>query len=291
MGSGFIKIKQLVDLAKELGVDNDEWFLGIIQKLVIFWSEGLYQKALDILMSMDQRPILNSDFPVPIKAEDLEAVDGPFKVGTIANTDIEFGFTPLQLQMHGVIGGQSGFGKSTLIKVLGQQIMAEGKIRTWLIDPKEGGDYRFLAQQFQNALVLRPDVMRLNPFNMIKNVPVKTLRESVSEVTADSFAVYDASESVITEHVDMIFQEYEQPNMYDFINSVWNEKVRYGGRRSSYLDTIKSRLSKIQSSMRDIVNCKTDYFSELYDRDVVFEVGSLSGNAQRILVPWLITGF
>ena len=37
-----------------------------------------------------------------------------------------------------------------------------------------------------------------------------------------------------------------------------------------------------------IVNCKTDYFSELYDRDVVFEVGSLSGSAQRILVPWII---
>ena len=40
--------------------------------------------------------------------------------------------------------------------------------------------------------------------------------------------------------------------------------------------------------MGNIVNCKSDTFSEFYDRDVAFEIGSLSGNAHRILVPWII---
>ena len=284
----YLKLKQLIEIAREVGQADTPWFKGTVERLSASWNESIYQNGLDTLIRCYRQPLLDNTFKIPANDEDLDSVAGKYKIGTIEGTDIEFGFDPIQLQMHGVIGGQSGFGKSTLIKILEQQIMAEGKIRTWLIDPKEGGDYRFLARQFQNALVLRPDVMRLNPFNMIKNVPVKMLRESISEVTADSFAVYDASESVITEHVQRIFEEHEQPNLYDFINSVWSEKVRFGGRRSGYLDTIKSRLTKIQSSMEDIVNCRTDYFSELYDRDVVFEIGSLSGNAQRILVPWLI---
>ncbi|MFC1718154.1 ATP-binding protein, partial [Candidatus Poribacteria bacterium] len=288
MDSSFVRLKQLVELAKEVGVDQEEWFLAILRRLLVRWNPVLYQKTMDILISRDNRPILDNTFPVPTRPDDLEAVDGQFKIGTIANTNVEFGFTPLQLQMHGVIGGQSGFGKTTLIKVLGQQIMAEGNTKVWFIDPKEGGDYRSLVRQFQDLLVLRPDMIRCNPFNMIENVPVKMLKESVIEVTADSFAVYDASEAVIAEHVHRIFQEHEQPNLYDFINSVWNEKVKYGGRRAGYIDTIKSRLTKIQISLEDIVDCKTDYFSELYDRDVIFEIGSLSGSAQRILVPWLI---
>ena len=287
MYANYFKLKQLIELGIELGFGENEMFVSIVRRLSVRWNEDLYQKTLEMIIHSNFRPLMNTDFQIPIKPEDLEAVDGPYKIGTIANTDIEFGFTPLQLQMHGVIGGQSGFGKSTLIKVLCPQIMKEGEIKTWLIDPKEGGDYRFLARQFQNTLILRPDVMRCNPFNMIKNVPARMLRESVSEVTADSFSVFDASESVITEHVQRIFEEHEQPNMYDFISSVWSEKNTYG-RRAGYLDTIKSRLSKIKSSLGDIVDCKTDYFSELYDRDVVFEVGSLSGSAQRLLVPWII---
>lgn len=287
MFTNYFRLKQLIELGKEMGLYENENFINIVRRLAVMWNEDIYQKTLEMIMHNNFRPMLDSDFPIPIKPEDLKAVNGKYKIGTIANTDIEFGFTPLQLQMHGVIGGQSGFGKSTLIKVLCPQIMREGKIRTWLIDPKEGGDYRFLAQQFQNVIILRPDVMRCNPFSMIKNVPTKMLREAVSEVTADSFSVFDASEAVITDYVRMIFEEHEQPNMYDLITSIYNEKVTYG-RRGGYLDTIKSRLSKVQSSLGEIVNCKTDYFSELYDRDVVFEMGSLSGSAQRLLVPWLI---
>ena len=39
--------------------------------------------------------------------------------------------------MHGIIGGASGFGKSTMIKILAEQILREGSVRLWLIDPKE----------------------------------------------------------------------------------------------------------------------------------------------------------
>lgn len=287
MQSNVMKLKMLIENAKEIGMDSNKSFESIVRRLSVRWSEYLYHKAVDMIINNNPQNILDTTFRIPAGTQEIQAVDGLYSIGIVSGTDIDFGFTPLQLRHHSVFGGQSGFGKSTAVKVLSQQVISEGTTKVWLIDPKEGGDYRFLAKKF-GTLILRPEVMRCNPFNMIKNVPVTTLRESVSETTADSFAVYDASESVITEHVQRIFEEHEQPNLYDFIKSVWSEKTKYGGRRSGYLDTIKSRLTKVNSSLRNIVNCKSDYFSDLYDRDVVFEIGSLSGNAQRILVPWII---
>ncbi len=288
MDSIVILLNQLMDMLEKAGLINVGWIKYELQKLCYRFSEHEYQRFLNRLYTNYPELLLTGPFRIPISEEDRKTIGGLYKVGLLAGTDIDFGLHALQLQMHGVVGGGTGFGKSTFIKVLAQQIMAEGKTKIWFIDPKEGGDYRPLARRFMNMLVLRPDVIRLNPFNMIKNVPVEVLRESVSEVTADSFGVYDASESVITEHVRRIFEENVQPNFYDFIRSVWSEKVRYGGRRPGYLDTIKSRLIKIDASMGNIVNCKSDNFSEFYGRDMVFEVGSLSGNSQRILVPWII---
>jgi len=61
-----------------------------------------------------------------------------------------------------------------------------------------------------------------------------------------------------------------------------------GGRKQGYLDSIESRLDKTQISLGKIINCKTDYFSQLYDKNVAIEVGELSGNGQRMLIPWII---
>ena len=88
------KLIQLAELAKELGQDKEEWFRSWFQRLVDCWNETLYQKAMDMLRSYDHRPILDRTFPVPMSPDDLEAVNGPYRIGTIANTDIEFGFSP-----------------------------------------------------------------------------------------------------------------------------------------------------------------------------------------------------
>jgi hypothetical protein len=160
-------------------------------------------------------------------------------------------------------------------------------IHVWGIDPKEGGDYRFLARNY-GVLVIRPDRLKCNPFTAIQNVPYEMLRESIAEVTADSFGVYDASEGLIATHVQRVFDQHEKPSLLDFVASLQSEKVKYGGRKQGYLDSLNTRLTKAQISLGGIINCREDYFSRLYDRDVIFEVGSLSGSAQRVLVPWII---
>ena len=288
MQSNVMRLKELIELAQDLGLDECEWFVNGLWKLSLRWDESLFQRLWDIILSNNFKPLLDTTFTYPIRKDDLEAVDGPYKIGTIANTDIEFGFHPVQLQMHGLFGGSTGFGKSTLVKVLCPQILARGETLVWIIDPKgEGGDFRFLAKESDNVIVLRPDVLKCNPFSSIPNVPVEMLRESVSEVTADSWGLFDASEGVILKHINRVLEQYERPTAYDFISSLRNNKEK-GYRWDSYRGTIETRLTKAEISLGRIFDCVEDYFPKLYDKNVVFEIGELSGSAQRVLVPWII---
>lgn len=76
----FERLKQLVELAEELGVDQDDWFFRTIHRLGASWNEQLYQKTLDMLMKRDIRPILDDTFSIPMGAEDLKAVSGPYRI-------------------------------------------------------------------------------------------------------------------------------------------------------------------------------------------------------------------
>ena len=161
-------------------------------------------------------------------------------------------------------------------------------MKIWIIDPKEGGDYRFLAKEFDNFVVIRPEILKNNPFSPIPNVPIDFLREAICEITSDSFGIFDASESMLAKHVQYVFEHCEDPSLFDLVASFKREKVKYGGRKQGYLDTLDTRLTKTLISLGHIINCKHDCFPKLYDMSVDFEVGLLSGFAQRILVPWII---
>lgn len=278
----------LAKLAEAEGIEDTEWFKMAFDKLCTMKNMYLYNKVRDAIILHSKRSLLDRTFKMPLGKDELNAINGPYKSGFIKDSGIEVGLIPLQLQMHSLIGGGAGFGKSTLVKIICQQILAEGKRHVIIIDPKgEGGDFRFLARDY-GALLLRPDTIRCNPFTAIPNVPRDMLRELVCEVTADSFGVYDASEGILAKHIRLIFEKYEEPTLYDLIASIHTEKGSSGGRIQGYLDSLNTRLDKVVISLGKIIDCKSDYFSELYDKSVIFEIGELSGSAQRVLVPWII---
>ena len=283
------QLMELIRLAEETGVAEQEWFKAFLEDPR---HRRLSPRTVNMLMRtirhhVQWESMLHPEFRLPASPSERQAVDGPYRLGTVIHTDQDFGLRKEHLQLHFVIGGASGYGKSTLVKVLTQQIIEEDRIKVWLIDPKEGGDFRFLARD-HDVLVLRPEDIQCNPFGHIPNVSDRMLKEISVEVTGDAYGVFDASEAVIAEHVYRLFEEHDQPCFPGFAASVGKEKVKFGGRRQGYLDTIQSRSGKAMLSLGDIVNCRQDYFSELYGRHAVFEVGSLSGSAQRVLVPWII---
>jgi len=289
LGPHFTEMKTLIELAKETGMTDIDWFMNGLEQLSRRWNGYLYEKMLRMCLDNRKNLLLNTTFPIPTNREELEQVDGQYKIGTIMHTNVAFGLTPLQLMMHAVIAGQSGFGKSTLIKILLKQILEQRQSLVWLWDPKgESGDFRFVAKDFEDVVILRPEVMKCNPFTPIPNVSAALHRESITEVLAGAWGVMDAGEGVIIEHIDKVMKQNEKPTMFDFIDSLASEKNVGYGRRQGYLDTLETRRKKAGISLGEILDCKEDYVPKLYSKNVIFEIGELSPNAQEFLVNFLL---
>ena len=70
MNANAIKLKQLIEFAKEIGLDQSEWFVNMVRRLSAGCNEGLYQKTCDILANYDLTPLLDDTFPVPVSPDD-----------------------------------------------------------------------------------------------------------------------------------------------------------------------------------------------------------------------------
>ena len=82
-------VLKLIALAEKRGVDEEEWFLRGLNDYSVRGNLYLYQKLVHMCLHNSGKPFLPTTFPVPFKEEDLEAVDGIYKIGRIADTDIE----------------------------------------------------------------------------------------------------------------------------------------------------------------------------------------------------------
>jgi hypothetical protein len=127
MNRHFHDLKLLIEAVKSVGLDDDPWIVNGLRRLSYRWNPMLYSKIQQAYLAELDGGLLDRTWSIPRSTEDKAAVDGPFKIAVIHQTDIEFGFWPEQLQMHAVVGGGSGYGKSTLIKILCQAILEEKK--------------------------------------------------------------------------------------------------------------------------------------------------------------------
>lgn len=284
--NNLLKLKELMDLSKEAGLDEVVWFRNGLLKLSHRFDPFLYQKLLQACLSSPYL-LLQNEFSLPKGKEEITAISGQYPVGKISDTDLRFGLWPEQLQMHTVLCGATGEGKTTIAKILGLSIIKEGNVKIWYIDPKPSGDYRILLEAFpDDVLILPPSELKVNPFNEIENVPKAMLQSTLIEVTADSFGAL-AGEGIIAKHMQKVFQEYPKPCFSDFVNSISQEKAGKFKQRG-YLEFLDVNIQKTMIALKNVFDCRQDYFSNLWDKNVIWEIGELSGSAQKILCAYIL---
>ena len=92
------QMEELIALAEDRGVDEEDWFIGGWNNLCARWQPRLYQRLVYMCIHNSDKPILPTKFPIPFKRDDMEAVtNGPYKIGTIKDTDIVAGTDTLFL--------------------------------------------------------------------------------------------------------------------------------------------------------------------------------------------------
>jgi len=287
----FDRLIAIINLAVEIGLSEEKWFIDEIEILSFRFDSLRYQKLIERCLGVKNFPsLINQTFRNPLTKEEIELLKGDYQFGEILRTGIEVGLTERSLVLHTLVSGASGFGKTIFMNALSEPVQNEGKIVEWKIDPKTGMyDFRHQIKKYPDMVLLTLDVLKCNPFGMITNVPRQAIKVRSTEVLSDCFGVYDASQGVIAEHVEKIFEREEKPCFKDVADSILSEKLpKFGGRRQGYLDTLEVRIRTIMmSAINKIFDCREDYFNSLYDKSVIFEVGG-SETAQKVLVPFII---
>lgn len=280
----------IFELAKEARLDNEGWFVQEVEKLSFRWDNFRYQKLLQKCIQAKSFPsLINQTFRKPVE-NDLECLKGDYNIGHVINTNILVGLKKKALNLHTLISGATGFGKTNSLIALSDCIRKEGEIVEWIIDPKGLGDYRYQIKDSSNTLILPLSALFLNPFQEIENVPRNVLMLKSIELLSDAFSVYDASEGVLAEHVHKVFEMEEFPCFKDVFNSIMKEKIKGFGRKQGYYDTLFTRLIYMSLALCDVFNCRRDYFNHilLNDYNVVFEVEHLSDFIHKLITQFLI---
>ncbi len=290
MNSHIQDILDLIVLAQETGMSEDKQFVEEIEKLSMRFDRIRFNELKKKCFSSQGLPsLLNRTFRKPVTDEELAAVRGDYVIGKIVDSDIEVGLSKKGLVLHTLISGAVGFGKTTTLNVLADSIYKKGDVKQWFIDPKTRMyDFRWMIKKYPNTLVIPLSKLRLNPFAPIKGVPRKTVMEKSIEVISDSYNVLDASQGVVAEHVENLFNREEIPCFAEVAKSILSEKSQRYGRRNQYLDTLEVRIKNTLMSLRDVFDCREDYFNHMFDKHVIFEVGGISDFALKVLVPLII---
>lgn len=281
------RFEQLTKLAEEVGVDDCKWFVNGMRRLGASWSERIYQDLLRKCIDAYPGTYMHTDFPVPFKEEDLEEISGPYKLGTVARTDIEFSARDEHLSRHLLLAGDTGSGKSTAAGIFASQIIEKGVTKLVVIDPKGKGDFRWLCKRYKGVVVLRKPAIKVNPLSDIRNVPRTLLREALTEVTADAFFVLEPSEALLLKHFHKVLRKHAKPTWFDLVDSIRSEP-KGGFRKHGYMDAIDTRLTFANISLGDALNCVDDSFQDLTDKHVVLEIDEFSDFGQRLLVAWYL---
>ncbi len=284
------QLVELINLAGQAGLDREDWLLLELEKLGTRWDEWRYQHLVRRVISSEGFPsMLNQVFKKTVAKDDLEALQGTYNIGRVMDSDIPVGLSITALNLHTLIPGQTGFGKTNCLNALSESVQQEGEIHEWKIDPKtKMGDFQYQLKKFPNSVLVTLSQLKLNPFGPIVGVPRRAVMEQAIEVIADSFSVFDASQGVIAEHVEKMFERVEFPTFKMLSDSILSEKRKSFSRRQTYIETIETRLNSTLTSLREVLDCRKDFFNLLFNRSVIFEVGGISSVAIKLLVPLII---
>ena len=176
------QIQQLIQLG--IGSDNDR-------------LEQRIQKLVQAKIAQQQaQPFEQYDQPFGLNRLRL----GTSSTGAIVTLDTEY------LTKHLLTVGQSGSGKTTLFYNLMWQLEAP----FWSFDLKQ--DYRHLAQENEELLVLPWREFRFNPLKPPPGVPPRRWAQVFSEIFGHATALLSGSKNYLLKQLVTLYQLYDHPS-------------------------------------------------------------------------------
>ena len=194
------------------------------------------------------------------------------------------------LTKHLLTVGQSGSGKTTLF----YNLMWQLEVPFWSFDLKQ--DYRHLAQEDSELLVLPWSEFRFNPLKPPPGVPPRRWAQVFSEIFGHATALLSGSKNYLLKQLVTLYQLYDlfdkvsepYPSLHELEMLIDTDKINYVRKASNYRDTLLNRIEAMNLTAGTVFDCSQGYpIEELLKRNIVFEFDGLSRDVQNFLMEVL----
>ena len=245
------------------------------------------KKELDKLGSVIKvSKLFGTPFPKPDSS-----VNGPIGLGVSENNRI-IGLYPEDC--HVLIAGQTGTGKSTLLKmVFSQALILNGKhemkniphekIICWLFVKAQ--DMRSLLTVNRDILVVTFNEIKLNPLEPPPGMKPIEWGSVFADLWIQAFRLYEGSKGFLIEILNNLYRKYEQfghyPSLFDLYYYVRALKFPTISRTSRYQESILNRLGGlIYGSLGPVFDCSRGHINALVNNHTIFEILYLTSEQQ-----------
>ena len=259
------------------------------------------EQTLELLALKHLRADYNIDrspFPPPTRSF---AASGDIKVGTVSYADsalYPFHLKSLRLKEHVLIAGRSGSGKTNLMFVLMQGMMAHG-IKVLALDWKRG---------YRDLMALRPDLRvytigrHVSPFRFNPLIPPEGCEPHIwIKLIVDVIAgAYFGGEGVISLLVAGLDHLYSQAGVFDQQHArwptiedllAWLRTAKLKGRAAMWQASAERiLLAMTYGEFGAVVNTQDNsHVAQLLDHNVVLEMDGLSGSSDKVMFSEALT--
>ena len=292
---------RLIDL---LGRDTPE-----VRALLAAQGAGLGIPVGEMLRSMARQRGWNpDDLPAFALPRDLSPSDYP--VGAAMSGDVtgqEVGPSEVDLMGHIGVFGQTGTGKTTLVKLLIASFLAaqdsgQGRRRTaWVLDVK--GEYRGLLRLYgREAMVwLTADEIGLNPFAVPTGAdgkPVMAPDKWINNLR-ELFRLFWLNEPSCNLLCEVLREEYQRrgvsdgrddwPSISDILDVLQRLNLQRGSDRAKARDKLLDRLDSLRAMLPGLDVRRSRDLRRLLGRSVILDLVDVKDTALPVLFGLIVT--
>jgi len=283
------RLNRIVNLAEEANLLSDTKIQSWIRLLSIDWDNDAALMVEQYLAQEAERYSLD-----PLSRRDIG------ELATMSPSGLHLGFDSSGLPVllpsklltrNMLITGETGSGKTNLMKVLIEEAIANGFV-VWVFDFKN--EYRDVGLPFINWRDLR-----LNPLNFLAQPDFLLNGKLLQRVFGHSQGLWLASQALLG---DVLFDLYHAygvdtdpdkiwPSLHELRDAIEARTVRQGTPSVQYKDRLLNRLTDMLKFEGVMFNCSQGFsMAELVNQSLVFEFRGMKPQTIGLVCELLLAG-